>query len=95
MPFVYLLASKPYGTLYVGSTIDLARRVFEHKNKAIPGFTAKYGVDRLVWYETHELLETAWMRERQIKEWRREWKIAMIERENPHWVDLYASLSPP
>jgi putative endonuclease len=95
MPFVYLLASKPYGTLYVGSTTDLARRVFEHKNKAMPGFTAKYGVDRLVWYEAHELLETAWTREHQIKEWKREWKIAMIERENPHWVDLYSSLSPP
>jgi predicted GIY-YIG superfamily endonuclease len=66
-----------------------------NKNKAMPGFTAKYGVDRLVWYEAHEMLETAWAREHQIKEWKREWKIAMIERENPHWVDLYPSLSPP
>ncbi|HEX3972540.1 MAG TPA: GIY-YIG nuclease family protein, partial [Stellaceae bacterium] len=95
MSFVYILASKPYGTLYVGSTVDLARRVWEHKNKALPGFTAKYGVDRLVWYEAHELLEIAWARERQIKEWKRDWKIAMIECENPHWIDLYTNLSPP
>ncbi len=95
MPFVYLLASKPYGTLYVGSTIDLARRVREHKNKAMPGFTAKYNVNQHVWYEVHESLETAWLRERQIKEWKRDWKIAMIERENPHWTDLYLTLSPP
>ena len=72
MPFVYLLASKPRGTLCVGSTIDLARRVWEHKNKSLPGFTAQYGVDRLVWYEAHESLETAWARERQIKEWKRD-----------------------
>jgi putative endonuclease len=77
-----------------GSTVDLARRVWEHKNKAIPGFTAKYGVDRLVWYETHEMLETAWARERQIKEWQRDWKINLIERGNPHWFDLYTNLTP-
>lgn len=59
MPFVYLLASKPYGTLYIGSTFDLARRVSEHKAKAVPGFTTKYSVDRLVWYEVHETLESA------------------------------------
>ena len=94
MPFVYLLASKPYGTLYVGSTFELARRVWQHKTRAIPGFTAKYGVDRLVWFETHERLETALVRERQIKKWKRDWKINLIERENPHWADLYPSLSP-
>ena len=60
MPFVYLLASKPYGTLYVGSTFELARRVWQHKTRAIPGFTAKYGVNRLVWFETHELLRQHW-----------------------------------
>ena len=94
MPFVYLLASKPYGALYVGSTFELARRVWQHKTRAIPGFTAKYGVHRLVWFETHERLETALVRERQIKKWKRDWKINLIERENPHWADLYPSLSP-
>ena len=92
--FVYLLASKPLGTLYIGSTADLIRRVWEHKIKAIPGFTAKYGVDRLIWYEMHESLAAAAQRERQIKEWKRAWKIELIERENPHWIDLYPTLSP-
>ena len=94
MAFVYLLASQPYGTLYIGSTVDLARRVFEHKTKAIPGFTTKYGVDRLVWFEVHETLEAALVRERQIKAWRRDWKINLIERENPRWIDLFPSLPP-
>ena len=80
--------------LYVGSTFELARRVWQHKTRAIPGFTAKYGVDRLVWFETHESLETALVRERQIKKWKRDWKINLIERENPNWADLYPSLSP-
>jgi putative endonuclease len=91
MAFVYLLASKPYGTLYVGSTFDLLRRVFEHKAKAVPGFTAKYGVDRLVWYEAYE---EALLRERQIKKWKRDWKINLIEQDNPHWIDLSTSLTP-
>jgi putative endonuclease len=69
--FVYLLSSKPHGTLYVGSTSDLMRRVWEHKIKAIPGFTAKYGVNRLVWYEEHESLAAAAQRERRIKGWQR------------------------
>ena len=94
MPFAYLLASKPYGTLYVGSTFDLARRVFEHKSRAFPGFTAKYGVDRLVWYEAREGLEGALLRERQIKAWKRDWKINLIERENPHWSDLTGHFQP-
>ena len=94
MFFVYMLASRHYGTLYVGSTNDLARRVWEHKTKAIPGFTTKYGVDRLVWFEVHETLEGALIRERQIKRWKRDWKINLIEAQNPHWVDLYPSLSP-
>ena len=75
MCFAYILASQHYGTLYVGSTTDLERRVWEHKTKAIPGFTAKYGVDRLVWFEAHETLEGALIRERQIKEWKQDWKI--------------------
>ena len=90
---VYLLASKPHGTLYVGVTADLAKRVFEHKSKAVPGFTARYGVDKLVWFEAHDDAEAAIQREKQIKEWRN-WKIRLIEQENPHWVDLYPSLAP-
>ena len=68
--------------------------VWQHKARVIPGFTAKYGVDRLVWFETHESLETALLRERRIKKWKRDWKINLIERENPHWADLYPSLLP-
>lgn len=94
MAFVYLLASRPFGTLYVGSTADLTRRVWEHKIKAIPSFTAKYGVNRLVWFEVHESLAAAAQRERRIKEWKRAWKIALIEKDNPHWIDLYPTLSP-
>lgn len=71
MPFTYMLASRPNGTLYVGSTSDLVRRVWEHKVRAIPGFTARYRVDRLVWYEIHESLAAAAQREKRIKEWKR------------------------
>ena len=71
MFFAYLLASKPHGTLYIGSNSDLVRRVWEHKVKAVPGFAARYGVDRLVWFERHETLETAMQREKRIKSWKR------------------------
>jgi len=71
-----------------------SRAAFGSTKRAIPGFTAKYGVDRLVWFETHERLEGALIRERQIKKWKRDWKVNLIERENPHWADLYPSLSP-
>jgi putative endonuclease len=94
MFYVYLLASRPYGTLYIGKTSDLLRRVWEHKVKAVPGFATKYGVDRLVWFEPHETLEAVFRRERQMKSWKRDWKIRLIEKDNPHWVDLYSSLSP-
>ncbi len=90
--FTYILASQRNGTLYTGSTDDLRKRVWEHKNKALPGFTSKYGVDRLVWFETHDTREGALTRERRIKEWKRAWKIEMIERENPDWADLYDGL---
>jgi putative endonuclease len=93
MSLAYLLASKPHGTLYTGSTADLVRRVWEHKVKAVPGFTAKYGVDRLVWFERHDSLEAAVLRERRIKSWKRAWKIELIEKDNPHWIDLYLSIS--
>ena len=94
MFYVYLLASKPYGTLYVGVTSDLVKRVFEHKSKAVSGFTARYGVDTLVWFEAHDFVEAAIRREKQIKEWKREWKLNLIERSNPHWTDLYPNLMP-
>jgi putative endonuclease len=94
MFYVYLLASRPHGTLYVGKTNDLLRRIQEHKIKAVPGFTTKYGVDRLVWFEAHETPESVFQRERRIKGWRRAWKIGLIEEDNPHWIDLYPGLSP-
>ena len=90
---VYLLASKPYGTLYIGMTADLPRRIWEHKNNVVPGFTRRYGVDRLVWFEAHETEAEALHREKQIKEWKRDWKINLIERDNPHWIDLYPTLT--
>ena len=93
MFYVYLLASKPYGTLYVGTTTDLARRVWEHKNKVVPGFTKRYSIDRLVWFEVHDSAQTALRREKQIKEWKRDWKINLIEQENRHWVDLFPTLT--
>lgn len=90
--FVYLLASRRYGTLYCGVTNALLRRVFEHKIRQVPGFTAKYGVDRLVWYERHQDINEAITREKRIKRWRRQWKINLIEKDNPDWNDLYPGL---
>jgi len=92
--YVYLLANKPYGTLYAGVTSDLVKRVFEHKSKSVPGFTARYGIDTLVWFGAHDSIEAAIRREKQIKEWKREWKFNLIERANPHWIDLYHDLRP-
>jgi putative endonuclease len=89
-----MLASKLNGTLYVGSTSDLVRRAWEHKIKAIPGFAAKYGVDRLVWYEEHESLAAVALREKRIKGWKRLWKIQLIEKDNPQWIDPYPTLAP-
>jgi putative endonuclease len=92
--YVYMMASGPYGTLYVGHTDDLAKRVEDHKQKVRPkSFTAKYGVDKLVWFETFELRENAFRRERQMKEWRRKWKIELIEADNPTWADLGEQLN--
>ncbi len=90
--FVYILASKPRGTLYVGVTNNLVRRVFEHKNKLIEGFTERYDVNLLVWYELSESIESAIAYEKKLKRWRREWKIQMIEKQNPEWVDLYPQI---
>ncbi|RAI32744.1 excinuclease ABC subunit C [Rhodoplanes serenus] len=86
--FVYIVASGRNGTLYVGVTNDLMRRVAEHKAKLVPGFTRKYGVDRLVWAEPHGSILDARARERALKRWHRAWKIALIEEANPDWRDL-------
>ena len=90
LPCVYLLASKRNGTLYAGVTSDLVKRVWEHKNHVVDGFTKQYKVDQLVWYEVHETMETAIQREKAIKEWQRAWKLKLIEDFNPDWKDLYA-----
>jgi putative endonuclease len=91
--YVYIVASRPYGTLYIGHTDDLSRRIFEHREKVRPGFTAKYGVTRLVWFEAFESRENAFRRERRMKEWRRKWKIELIEEMNPLWDDLYEQIN--
>jgi putative endonuclease len=91
--YVYLLASGKHGTLYLGVTNDLVRRVYEHKAKAVQGFTSRYGVGRLVWYECYDDPENAIMREKDIKKWKRDWKIRLIEEDNPDWSDLYPSIT--
>ncbi len=91
-PCVYILASQPQGTLYIGVTSDLMKRVHEHKQKLVEGFTKKYNVDRLVYFELHEDMPSAIEREKHLKEWKRRWKIELIEKENPLWTDLYESL---
>lgn len=93
MPYyVYLLASRKHGTLYLGATNDLVRRVYQHKTKAVRGFTAKYRVDRLVWFEAHDDVTAAITREKELKKWRRDWKIALIEHDNPDWLDLWGAI---
>jgi putative endonuclease len=86
--FVYILASRRNGTLYVGMTDDLVRRTWEHRNGVVPGFSRKYGVKSLVWYEVHDTREAAFQRERQIKKWNRAWKLELIEKSNLEWRDL-------
>jgi putative endonuclease len=90
--FVYIVASGKHGTLYIGVTNDLVRRVHEHKRKLVPGFSARYGVDKLVYYEILDDALTAIAREKQLKKWQREWKIRTIEHDNPDWTDLSATL---
>ena len=92
LPCVYILASKQNGTLYTGVTSSLLKRVWEHKNNLVDGFTKKYDVHTLVWYELHETMESAIQREKRIKSWKRDWKIREIEKNNPHWQDLYLTL---
>ena len=87
-PCVYILANQRNGTLYVGVTSNLTQRVWNHKNSVFEGFTKRYGVQTLVWYEIHESMENAINREKAIKKWKRAWKIALIEKDKPNWADL-------
>ena len=88
---VYIVASRKYGTLYIGVTSDLARRAFEHREGAVEGFTKKYGCKRLVWWRSFEVMTQAIQAEKTMKEWPREWKTNLIERDNPNWDDLYGN----
>jgi len=90
--FVYILSSGRNGTLYIGVTSNLVKRIWEHKNQLIDGFTKKYEIHHLVYYEIHENPESAITREKQIKKWNRSWKIRMIEELNPEWKDLYSKI---
>lgn len=91
--YVYILASKKYGTLYIGVTSDLIRRVYEHKTKVVPGFTKRYGVDKLVLFETFDDPTSAIAREKELKKWRCDWKTRLIDEQNPNWDDLYNGIS--
>jgi len=91
--YVYLLSSRKHGTLYTGVTRDLVRRTYQHKMKETPGFTSRYGVTRLVWFEVYDDPTAAIAGEKEIKKWRRDWKISLIENENPDWFDLYNSIT--
>jgi putative endonuclease len=91
--FVYLLASRKDGALYSGVTNDLVSRVYQHQTKATPGFTSRYNITRLVWFEVYDDPTNAITREKEIKKWRRDWKIALIEKDNPEWRDLYPDIT--
>ena len=91
-PCVYLMASRKNGTLYVGVTSDLLKRVWEHRNNIVEGFTKRYGVHVLVWFEVHQTMESAIRREKSLKEWKRAWKLKLIEKVNPQWQDLFPGL---
>jgi putative endonuclease len=93
--FVYILASRIGGTLYIGVTNDLIRRVFEHKSKFVRGFTKRYDVVRLVYYEQYDDIEQAILREKRLKNWNRAWKVRLIEEKNPSWIDLYPAIARP
>jgi len=87
--YVYILSSKRNGTLYIGVTSHLVKRIWEHKNKVIEGFTSRYGVDKLVYFEEYQEIKLAIQREKRLKEWPRKWKLNLIEQSNPSWLDLY------
>ena len=90
--YVYIVASRTYGTLYVGVTSNLVKRIWEHREHVVPGFTTKHRLALLVWFECHESMEAAITREKQIKEWRRDWKVNLIQAMNPEWSDLYRDI---
>lgn len=90
--YVYILASQKNGTLYIGVSTHLIQRIYQHKTKAVEGFTSKYKVDSLVYYEIHDDVRGAIAREKMLKKWKREWKIDLIEQQNPNWDDLYDTL---
>jgi putative endonuclease len=92
VPCVYILASRRNGTLYIGVTSDLVKRIWEHKNDVVEGFTKRYGVHTLVWYEVHSTMESAISREKALKGWKRRYKLELIERMNPDWRDMYGEL---
>jgi putative endonuclease len=91
-PAVYILASKRNGTLYIGVTSNLIKRIWEHKNNLVKGFTERYNIHNLVWYELHDTMESAILREKMLKEWKRIWKLELIESNNPNWNDLYNTI---
>jgi len=91
-PTVYILASRRYGTLYTGVTSNLMQRIYQHREKIIEGFTSRYRVQMLVWFEQHETMESAILREKRIKKWNRQWRINLIETQNPAWRDLAVDL---
>jgi putative endonuclease len=93
-PAVYILASGRDGTLYIGVTSDLLKRVWEHRNEVVESFTSRYGVHYLVYYELHDNMEQAILREKRLKKWNREWKIRLIEAQNPAWSDLWPTIAP-
>jgi len=92
-PAVYIVASRRNGTLYIGVTSDLVKRVWQHRNANVKGFTAKYGVHLLVYFEMHDDMRNAITREKQLKKWNRAWKLALIERSNPEWKDLWSEIA--
>jgi putative endonuclease len=91
--YVYILASQPYGVLYIGVTSNLIKRVWEHREGVVEGFTKQYGVKRLVWFEVHSEIVHAITREKQIKKWNRNWKVNLVQESNPDWRDLYGDVS--
>ncbi len=86
---VYILTNRPRGVLYIGVTSDLSARIYQHKTKITKGFSKKYNLDKLVWYEIHDIMSSAITREKQLKYWKRNWKIELFEKNNKHWDDLY------
>ncbi|WP_024518100.1 GIY-YIG nuclease family protein [Bradyrhizobium sp. Tv2a-2] len=89
---VYILASRKDGAIYIGVTNDIIRRIYEHRIKAAPGFTSKYNITRLVWFEIYDDPTNAITREKELKKWKRSWKVELIEMQNPEWDDLYESI---